>query len=277
MDRVILCVGEYAKTPYCFENLGIRVFSAEELCYVLKENAFLLDRELLDKKLVRWIEEELKLPRLSAELYPMLRQRTSVSAFAGVILEYVGFYDKDTIRKTEEIFRAGASLNVYEKLKSRVDYMMEGGRYAAALAEYDALLLKLPEGEKELTSRILHNMGVALCGLFAFESAAARFYAAYELIPRQDELVCFLAAKRMSMEESDYVTYAAGFPEYYEETLEVEKQVEVLRRRYGESAQKAELESCLSYREAGNTARYYEETERLIQRLKEEYRAGAAG
>ena len=277
MSRVILCTGEYAKTPYYFENLGIRVFSAEELCYVLKENAFLLDREILDKKLVRFIDESLGLSELAAQLYPMPHRKVSVSAFVGVILEYVGFYDGDTVKKTEEIYRAGANLNVYEKLKSRVDHMVESGRYANALAEYDALLMQLPEGEKELSSAILHNMGVAFCGLFAFESAEKRFRAAYDLIPRQDELVCALAAKRMSMEEDDYIAYAAGFPEYYEETLEVEKKVEVLRRQFEESEQEAELAECLSHKEDGSVALYYEEMDRIAQRLKEEYRTSVTG
>ena len=60
VGRILLGTGEYAATPYYFENLGLKVYSEEELRYVLKENAFLLDREIINQRLVRWIEEELK-------------------------------------------------------------------------------------------------------------------------------------------------------------------------------------------------------------------------
>ena len=55
MGKVLLSTGAYAKTPYYLEGLGIRVYSAEELCYVLKEDAFFLDRSIVDRKLIRWI------------------------------------------------------------------------------------------------------------------------------------------------------------------------------------------------------------------------------
>ena len=58
LGKVLLSTGAYAKTPYYLEGLGIRVYSAEELCYVLKEDAFFLDRSIVDRKLIRWIEEE---------------------------------------------------------------------------------------------------------------------------------------------------------------------------------------------------------------------------
>ena len=46
--RVSVCVGEYAKTPYCVPELGINVFSMEELCYCMKENVFLLDFSIIN-------------------------------------------------------------------------------------------------------------------------------------------------------------------------------------------------------------------------------------
>lgn len=277
MERVLLCTGDYAQTPYCFENLGIRVFSAEELCYVLKENAFLLDREIVDRRLVKWIDESLHLPKLAASLYPLLHQKTSVGAFAGMILEYVGFYDAETIRRTEEIFRTGANLNAYEKLKSRVDYMVGNGRYSAALVEYDALLEQLPEGEKELTAKILHNKGVALCGLFAFEEAASQFRKAYELVPDRESMISYLAAKRLSMDEGDYISFAAGFPEYYEETLELERRVVALREQWEQSEQKDRLDWRRSLKADGDVRQYYAETNKRVQELKNAYRAGVNG
>ncbi len=39
--KASLCVGEYCETAYNMEGLDIRVYCMEELCYCLKENAFL--------------------------------------------------------------------------------------------------------------------------------------------------------------------------------------------------------------------------------------------
>ena len=44
--KASLCVGEYCETAYNIEELEIRVYCMEELCYCLKENAFLLDMSI---------------------------------------------------------------------------------------------------------------------------------------------------------------------------------------------------------------------------------------
>ena len=54
MSRVNLCLGQYARTPYTFEKARTRVFCVEELCYFLKENAWLLDEAVLGKGLADW-------------------------------------------------------------------------------------------------------------------------------------------------------------------------------------------------------------------------------
>ena len=273
MERVLLEVGEYAKIPYSFDNLGVRVFSAEELCFVLKENAFLLDRELVDRKLVRWIDEIIKLPRLAQALYPLLNKRTSAGTFAGTILDYVKLYDKETIRNIEERFNQGANLSTYEKLKTRVDYMVKNGRYASSLVEYDSLLAQLPEEEKNLTAKIHHNKGVALCGLFLFDEAANHFKLSYDMIPNVETMIEFLAAKRLSMDEEDYISYAAGFKDCYDETLELEKRMQELAAFWEDTVEKQALEERLSWKKSGNMAKYYLETDRKVQDLKSSYRA----
>ena len=186
MGRVLLSTGEYATTPYCFDNLGIRVCSAEELCYVLKENAFLLDVEIMNKRLVRWIDEVLGLPDLAGQLYPLINRKVSVGIFVATILRYVGFYEEETIVRIEEIYKTGADLNIYEKLKNRTDHMVAAGRYATAITEYDSLLEQLPEEEKQLRAAMLHNKGVALCGMFYFTEAAQAFGESFEIVPDTD-------------------------------------------------------------------------------------------
>lgn len=272
MGKVILCTGEYASIPYQFENIGVKVYSAEELCYVLKENAFLLDREIVNKKLVRWIDECLDLPELASALYPLLHQKTSVGAFAGIILNYVKFYDRETIRSIEDIYRKSANLNAYEKLKTRVDYMVANGRYAMAITEYDALLSELPEQSVEMIAKVLHNKAVALCGLFLFEEAAECFMKSYTLVSDTDTLISYLAAKRLGMEEADYITFVAGFPEYYDATLELERRVEELKKMWNSSDEKAYLDMRISWKENSNVVKYYQETDEKVQELKDNYR-----
>ena len=72
--KASLCVGEYCETAYNIEELEIRVYCMEELCYCLKENAFLLDMSIMNDKLVDWIGEECRVRELAKQLYPMVHK-----------------------------------------------------------------------------------------------------------------------------------------------------------------------------------------------------------
>lgn len=276
MGRILLQTGEYTTIPYSFDNLDIRVYSIEELCYVLRENAFLLDREILDKRLIKWIGEAVKLPELAGMLAPLLHNKTSVGAFVRVILSYVGLYDEEEIGRIEELFYQGMGLNAYEKLKTRIDYMVESRKYTPAITEYDALLARLPENETVLRARILHNKGTALCGLFLFEEAAVHFKLAYELDGDEETFIAYLAAKRMAMKEGDYISFAAGLTERYEDTLELERRMETLQAEWEQSEEKQFLIRRSLLRDEGDVA-YYAETDRKVQDLKNGYRENVNG
>lgn len=276
MGKILLQTGEYTTIPYSFDNLGIRVYSIEELCYVLRENAFLLDREIMDRRLVKWIGEALKLPELATMLAPLLHNKTSVGAFVRVILSYVGLYDEAEVGRIEELFFQGIGLNAYEKLKSRIDYLVESGKYTPAILEYDALLARLPEKEIILRAKILHNKGTALCGLFLFEEAALHFEEAYGLDGDQESFIAYLAAKRLAMKEGDYISFAAGLTDCYEDTLELERRMEALQAQWEDSEEKQFLNRRSLLKDEGDVA-YYEETDRKVQDLKNRYRVNVNG
>lgn len=63
----------------------------KELCYLLKENAFLLDTSLMNDGIISWIEEECGRKQLARRLYPMVHKKGSLSVFVAEILQDTGF------------------------------------------------------------------------------------------------------------------------------------------------------------------------------------------
>lgn len=277
--RISVCVGDYATTPYCIPGLGMNVFSMEELCYCMKENAFLLDLSLLNDGLIDWIERQCGLRDLARELYQLVHKGVSLSAFAVMILEYTGLYDAGTVREIEQALKKGAGLSTVEKRKSQVDYLVQKKKFLSALRGYNQLLenwgeLAEKQGQQpaaEARAAILHNKGVAYTGLMLYAQAAECFLNAYEISGAGEDYTAYLAAKRMELPENDYVAYAAEHTKNYQDTLELEKKIEKLAQEW---EQQPEYLRLYNRRELRGTDRqkYYEENERLTQALKSSYR-----
>ncbi|HBA49994.1 MAG TPA: hypothetical protein DCZ91_19810 [Lachnospiraceae bacterium] len=277
--RVSVCVGNYAKEPYRIPGLEMNVFSVEELCYCIKENAFLLDLTLLDDGLLDWMERECGLGELAKRLHPLVHRRGQLSEFAVAILRYVGFYDEEAIGETEQALKQGAGLSGIEKRRNQIDYLVRKKKYRSALRGYDELLQNWQVQENgeaagpapDFQAEIWHNKGVAYTGLMLYESAAECFRQAYEL--SRDEAYCvdYLAAKRMLLSEKAYVDFAAGCTEWYPQTQELEK-------KYREAVEEWEKHpDCLKLNhrrdlKSRDIQKYNEENERLVQVLKDSYR-----
>lgn len=272
MGRVILCTGKSAQVPYCIEKLGIQVWSVEELCYCLRENAFLLDQDIVSGKLVEWLEEECGLEELSGALYPLVKGKGTLAAFVCRIMEYTGYCDTQTLIQVSQTLQSGAELSDYEKKKKRGDFLMQNRKYAKALLEYEWLISDLPEQEKNLRGDILHNMGVALAGLFLFEEAAERFLEAYRCSPETAYYRNYLAAKRMLYDDKEYISFVAEYPDAYDISLKLEQEVDRILEDWERSDELTGLTGLLELKEEGQNALYYEEVDMQVQRLKDRYR-----
>lgn len=272
MGRILLCIGKYAETPFFMEKICVNLYSVEELCYCLIKDAYLIDQDIMDGRMETWLAGECGLHELAKQLEELAKEGCTVGSYAGAILDYVGYGDGETRAKAVEILEEGRDLSLYEKRKARADYLAENKKYVSALKNYDSLLEELPEAEEELRAKIFHNQGVVYAGLFQFKNAAECFWKAYEGRRREDEYVNFLAANRMRMEETEYVDFAAGCQDKYELTLEVEKLMEDAVREFEGTEESRMLFTLRVFREENHAVSYYEETQRLVHRLKERYR-----
>lgn len=277
MGRVILGTGVYAETPYFMEKFYVNLYSVEELCYLFVEKAELLDQEMLQRDLVRWLDEQCGLDQLAHTLYSLLNQNGSASAFAGTVLEYVNLYPPKIVEQTEQIIRSNEGLNPYERGKAKADHMLQSRKYNKALGQYHSLLAQIPETDMRLRGSILHNMGVACAKLFLFRQAADWFMQAYETDRAQESLESYLTALRMCQEEKEYITYIAEHPEYHDASLRVERKMEYASGQFEGTDENRMLFTLQVFKEEGNSTagsdvQYYQEIEKLTTALKEKYR-----
>lgn len=275
----MVCVGDYAREPYVIPKLGVRVYCMEELCYCLKENAFLLDSSIMNEELLAFIKRDCQLPGLSQALHPLVRQQESLSDFVCRILSCVGLYDPETVSRVEETLKAGSGLTDYEKHKMQTDHLVEQKRYEEALKSYDRLLERIRENQEmevpalqALTADILHNKGVIHARQMLYGQAAECFYQAWKTGGGQQAYFTdYLAARRMQLPERDYVALAAEYPEQYQASLELERALEATEQSWRETPEYKRLARLRAVR-VGGEAVYCEEADRILQTLKNDYR-----
>lgn len=277
MGQIILGTGRYAGRPYFVEKFYRNLYSVEELCYLLVEKAEMLDPEIMRRDLVQWLDEECGLDQLAHALYALLNQNGSTAAFAGIILEYVGLYPADVVAGTEETIRNNEELSPSERWKSKADYMLQNGRYYGALKQYHALLSQTAETDVQLRSQVLHNMGVAYARLFMFRQAAERFLQAYEADGSKESMLLYLTSVRFASQDKEYLEFIAEHPEYHNASLQVERRMEHMAGQFEATDENRMLFTLQVFKEegnstAGNDTPYYQEIDRLTDRLKEQYR-----
>ncbi len=272
MGKMILCMGKYAKNPYYLENACTNVYCVEELCYLFASNPFIINGDIMDRKLARWLDEECGLSELGHQLLGLFNRGSQAGTFVGMILDYVNYCTPKEKKKIEEILQSNVGLTDYEKKKKQADFLLKNHRLGQAIEEYDNLSRELPDTESGLKPSIYHNMGTAYAGLFEFEMAAKYFKRAYDMSGEQESGIQYLTAQRLYLHENSYISFIAEHGEYLELSLLVEKRFEAAKSGFEAGQDNRMLTALKIYKEEGNVASYYEDIDKIISRKKEEYR-----
>lgn len=270
-NRVLICTGKYADEPFHLKSVCVNVYCVEELCYLFANNPFMINTEIMDKELVRWISEQCGLTELGEKLAVALKRGIQAGEFVDIILSYVNYCTKEETALIGEILKSNAGLNDFERKKKQADYLLKNERPVLAISEYENLLRILPETENAMRPVIYHNIGNAYAGLFMFEVAARYFKHAYELSGEVESGLQYLSALRICLSEEEYIRFIAEHSAYHELSLMLEKKITAAKGEFEASRENRMLSALKIYKEEGNVASYYEEIDKLIGRLKEDY------
>ena len=267
-----LCIGEYAKTGYEPERMGIKVYCLEELVFFIKENAFLLDDGFMEDSLGIWLEEECKLQELGEELRKASGKRVSLKSYISMILEYAGFYSKEVHTEIENIIVENSSRSIYEKKKARADALVQKGHYGKAGREYAKLLQMLPDHMTILRGEIYHGCGVCLAKMFYFTLAGEYFLKAHTLTGKIASYHQYLWTKSLSMSEKEYLEFLKEHEEAYEDSVEIEEYLEELKVQWEDSHSGILLQGIQKEKEMCRIAEYQNKLSERVEYLKDAYR-----
>lgn len=267
-----LCVGEYARVGYEPEHMGFKVYSLEELCFFIKENAFLLDDGFMEDALGAWLCEECKLQELGEELRTASRKKISLKSYIAMILEFACFFSRETNQEILEIIVENSSHSIYEKKKARADALVQKGHFSLAGKEYGKLLQILPEEQTILKGEIYHGCGVCLAKMFYFTLAGEYFLKAHTLTGKIASYQQYLWTKRLSVTEQEYVEFLKEHHEAYEDSVEMEEYLEELTSQFQHSNSGELLKGIQKEREMRRLAGYQDKLTQRVEYLKDAYR-----
>ena len=272
MGRVYLCLGQNAELPYYFEKAKVHIWNIEELCYFIRENAWLMEPELLTKELVSWVGRQCALPELAERLTAALKEEDCVTAFASCLFSYTGYCPQEQAQQVQKILHTNAGNSETDRAKARGDYFLESGKYFLALQEYEPLMKQLTGAKPEIVGKVYHNAGSAYAGLFLFDRAAAAYEKAWKLLRDKKSALGFLSAKRLGLPEQEYLDFLAKNPELYQISLLVEEQLKECSQKWQDAP---EHRFCVSLEEAlqnGSRDICQKQLADKIRELEKEYR-----
>ncbi|MCR4787120.1 MAG: hypothetical protein K5888_00900 [Lachnospiraceae bacterium] len=271
MGRLLICTGRYAETPYYVNSVCMNVYSVEELCYLFALNPFIITNDFMDNSLISWLRNECDLGKLADSLAAMLKKGCTLGEFIDRILDYVNYCDRDERLIIDETIKSNSGLSDFERRKHQADYLLRNYMFEAAVEEYETLLEVLPDVEAGLKPVIFHNMGYAYANLFMFDIAAKYFKRSYDMTGLIDTGLQYLASLRMYMSEEKYLSFIANNSVYHDASLALESQMNKAIGRFEASRENTMLSALQIYKDEGNVASYYEQIDKVILRLKDDY------
>lgn len=190
MSGLILCNDTKVKNPFPVAELGISLYSAEELAYYIYNYVFLLEADFISEPLLYFIGTELAMPRLEEKIRKWAADQSDMAQILYMILQDIHYYSDAELAAFKAQLEWMRRANPSERTKKKADYLLQNRKYAAAIQLYD----NIAQGEqdkgmtKEFMGALCHNKGIAWAGLFEGEKALDCLEKAYELLEKESIL-----------------------------------------------------------------------------------------
>lgn len=187
MSHIVLCKGKRARIPYEIEDLKLRLYSVEELCYYMYSNTSLCTEELTKQSLAVWLKDQCGLPDLYASISEVLNKAPLPERVAAQIFAYTDFLNKQEREAVCERIKKAGSLGINERRKSRADLLYLDEKYGEAIKEYGKLLQRKAFNNEKMRGNLLYNIGCCYASMFYYRLAGQWFLQAAEIESIREE------------------------------------------------------------------------------------------
>ena len=273
MGKVILCEARQAVVPYTFVNTKVEVYSYEELCFYIYNNAVLLNPEQFQGRLVQWIKTELGMEGLAGKLMELLAGDSSFIEILVAILSAGSYYETAEIRQFIDKQELVTLLPAEEKTKLRADSFLMYKRVLKAISLYDGILRQEETIEdKKFLGDVYHNKGVALAKNMELAKAKLCFLEAYERNKKTPSLEAYIMIRLLEAPvetvQSEAETFGMEEPDFARARMLLEDAVEDSRN----TAVYTRYEKALYNKNHGDYEAFNQRVDMLLNQWKEEFR-----
>ena len=267
MGSLLLCRNTEGKHPFYVKDLGMNLYSAEELCYFIYNHAFFLDQSFFGEELFSFLALECRLPQLEKKLRSWIAEGADVTALLLVILQDIHYYSEFELLSFQENMNKIRKASQAERMKWKGDYMLRQQKFESAIRMYDAAMTEEEaKPDARLRGNIFYNRGVAYAQLFAFKEACDSLSKAFGLLKSDDILkrifMIYQLDPTVPIDENLMDQLSA------EQQFKWKEEMEVMKRHAAYSGKALVVRDILEKKSVRRGA----ELEKLLVTWKQEYR-----
>lgn len=235
MGSLILCHKKRAKHPYEIVRIHMHIYTIEELCYYFCNNLYLVDYTIVNRKLCDWLDEELELYELAAELRNLLDQNASVEQFLLMILSHASIYSAAEITKIHNVLEHLKNQNEVEREKYKADNLLNSGEVSSAILVYQSIVNKEWDDSmgKDFYGRVYGCLGAAYGRMFLYEEAAHMYEKGFEICQKPEMLKAYLYCCYRYLPEDAYVKMLSKEPVYLSLDSELKTELKDAEEKVG--------------------------------------------
>lgn len=228
---LMLCRQEPVTSPYFIEELGIHIYSSQELCYVIYNHPLLVMDDFVNDRLVAFLRVELRMPFLAERISKWMEGRGASDELLFLILQDCAYYSPQEQARYRQEVSALRKLSADEYAKRRADYLYGLGLYGRAVSIYEKLLEsdRAKNFTAEFRAGLWNNIAACYAKLFCYQKAMYAYDCAWSEKPEREYLKRMYFLTKLQPELSVKEKYREKFEA--EETGDWDKEVEECRRK----------------------------------------------
>jgi hypothetical protein len=101
MGKIILCRGKKADTPLTVLQTGVKLYTAEELCYYIYNNIYLIGQDFIDDNLISFLDETGE-KELAERVRKLKETGGSLAQIFVIILKTIDYYSVAEIEQLKK-------------------------------------------------------------------------------------------------------------------------------------------------------------------------------